>query len=61
MDGEGLSETSARIPCEVAEELGENFAGSGWTSTKQAAKVLGVSRRSVQGYVRRGILEAKKR
>jgi hypothetical protein len=59
MDGEGFSEISAHIPGEGADELGENLAGSGWTSTKQAAKVLGVSRRSVQGYVRRGILEAR--
>ena len=36
----------------------ESFAGSGWITTKQAAKVLGVSRRTVQGYVRRGLLEA---
>ncbi len=59
MDGEGLSETSTHIPGEGAGERGENPAGSGWTSTKQAAKVLGVSRRSVQGYVRRGILKAR--
>lgn len=38
---------------------GEASAYSGWTTTKQAAKVLGVSRRSVQGYVRRGLLEAR--
>ncbi len=38
---------------------GEGSPGSGWTTTKQAAKVLGVSRRSVQGYVRRGLLEAR--
>jgi excisionase family DNA binding protein len=38
---------------------GEHLAeGSGWTTTKQAAKALGVSRRTVQGYVRRGLLEA---
>jgi excisionase family DNA binding protein len=38
---------------------GEQLAeGSGWTTTKQAAKALGVSRRTVQGYVRRGLLEA---
>jgi excisionase family DNA binding protein len=36
----------------------DSFASSGWTTTKQAAKVLGVSRRTVQGYVRRGLLEA---
>jgi acetyl/propionyl-CoA carboxylase alpha subunit len=52
MDGEVHSEASANVP-------GEDFAESGWTTTKQAAKVLGVSRRSVQGYVRRGLLEAK--
>lgn len=44
---------------EIADESGENFGeGSGWTTTKQAAKVLGVSRRMVQEYVRRGELEA---
>lgn len=32
--------------------------GSGWTTTKTAAKALGVSRRMVQEYVRRGDLEA---
>jgi hypothetical protein len=52
MDGEVHSEASANVP-------GEDVAKSGWTTTKQAAKVLGVSRRSVQGYVRRGLLEAK--
>jgi Helix-turn-helix domain len=52
MDGEVHSEATANVP-------GEKFAGSGWTTTKQAAKVLGVSRRSVQGYVRRGLLDAK--
>jgi hypothetical protein len=55
MDGEARSETSAQIIGEASEVR----AASGWTTTKQAAKVLGVSRRSVQGYVRRGILEAR--
>ena len=44
---------------EAAGARDEDLAGSGWTTTKQAAKVLGVSRRSVQGYVRRGLLEAR--
>jgi hypothetical protein len=45
---------------EVVDENGEGFVeGSGWVTTKVAAKALGVSRRSVQGYVSRGILEAK--
>ncbi len=44
---------------EGSASLGEGSAGSGWTTTKQAAKVLGVSRRSVQEYVHRGILEAR--
>src|SRR5215207_10177316 len=53
------SETSTQHPGEVVGERGEDLAESGWTTTKQAAKVLGVSRRSVQGYVRQGILEAR--
>ncbi len=40
---------------EVSEEPRE---GSGWTTTKAAAKALGVSRRTVQEYVRKGELEA---
>ena len=59
MDGEGHSETSARLPGEGDDEPARASPGSGWTTTKQAAKVLGVSRRSVQGYVRRGLLEAE--
>ena len=59
MDGEAYSEASTQHPDERMGERGEGRAGSGWTTTKQAAKVLGVSRRSVQGYVRRGILEAQ--
>ena len=58
MNGEDHSETSAQPPDEGPDKRGETLAGSGWTTTKQAAKVLGVSRRSVQGYVRRGLLEA---
>jgi hypothetical protein len=52
---EAHSEASANPPGEVRKKT----SGSGWTTTKQAAKVLGVSRRSVQGYVRRGLLEAQ--
>ena len=59
MDGETHSETSTQHPGEAVGERGEDLGGSGWTTTKQAAKVLGVSRRSVQGYVRQGILEAR--
>jgi excisionase family DNA binding protein len=48
---------------EVAGEHGEDHAGlaesSGQVTTKQAAKSLGVSRRTVQSYVRRGELEAE--
>jgi hypothetical protein len=55
VDGEEHSETSAN----PAGDVREVASGSGWTTTKQAAKVLGVSRRSVQGYVRRGLLEAQ--
>ena len=59
MDGEARGENLTQPPDEAVGERGEGLAGSGWTTTKQAAKVLGVSRRSVQGYVRRGILEAR--
>ena len=59
MDGEATGEMPAQHPGEGVGESGEALAGSGWTTTKQAAKVLGVSRRSVQGYVRRGILTAR--
>src|SRR5918998_4927266 len=59
MDGEARDETSAHTPGEAPGAPDEDLVGSGWTTTKQAAKVLGVSRRSVQGYVRRNILEAR--
>jgi hypothetical protein len=55
VDGETHSEGSANTSGELRNET----SGSGWTTTKQAAKLLGVSRRSVQGYVRRGLLEAQ--
>jgi hypothetical protein len=44
---------------ETDEDVRSSAGGSGWTTTKQAAKVLSVSRRSVQGYVRRGLLDAR--
>lgn len=44
---------------ESGSDYHDHAASSGWTTTKQAAKVLGVSRRSVQSYVHRGLLEAK--
>jgi hypothetical protein len=59
MDGEARGETPAQDPGEVTDAPDEGLAESGWTTTKQAAKVLGVSRRSVQGYVRREILKAR--
>jgi hypothetical protein len=59
MDGETRSEIPTQPPDEGAGARDEALASSGWTTTKQAAKVLGVSRRSVQGYVRRGLLEAR--
>lgn len=54
MSGEPPGEGSTQY----GEAIRDAQTGSGWTTTKQAAKVLGVSRRSVQGYVRRGLLEA---
>jgi hypothetical protein len=59
VDGEEHGASSAQSPGEPVRDLPEDLSGSGWTTTKQAAKVLGVSRRSVQGYVGRGILEAR--
>nr|MDQ3318499.1 helix-turn-helix domain-containing protein [Actinomycetota bacterium] len=59
MDGEARGEIPTQSPGEAPSKSGKDLAGSGWTTTKQAAKVLGVSRRSVQGYVRRGLLEAQ--
>jgi hypothetical protein len=59
MEGEARGEIPTQPSGEAPGESGEGLAGSGWTTTKQAAKVLGVSRRSVQGYVRRGLLEAR--
>jgi excisionase family DNA binding protein len=60
------AQSPANDPAEsIGEPVGEhgeehvNVAeSSGYTTTKQAAKALGVSRRTVQSYVRRGELEA---
>lgn len=59
MDGEEHGAFPTRSPGEPSRDFGGDLGGSGWTTTKQAAKALGVSRRSVQGYVSRGILEAR--
>jgi hypothetical protein len=59
VDDEEHSASSAQPLGEASRDSPEHLSGSGWTTTKQAAKVLGVSRRSVQGYVGRGILEAR--
>jgi hypothetical protein len=59
VDGEEHGASSTQSPGEPPRDFREDLGGSGWTTTKQAAKVLGVSRRSVQGYVGRGILEAR--
>ncbi len=65
-DDPGSGNSPANEPAEPAgENTGEDTGeradvaeSSGYTTTKQAAKVLGVSRRTVQSYVRRGELEA---
>ena len=45
---------------QISGETGIGFAGrSGWITTKAAAKALGVSRRTVQNYVHRGLLTAR--
>jgi hypothetical protein len=54
--------TSARLNSEMSDatrrSAGETGEDSGWVTTKVAAKALGVSRRMVQEYVRRGELQA---
>ncbi|MDP9481420.1 MAG: helix-turn-helix domain-containing protein [Actinomycetota bacterium] len=47
--GRGTSQKVARTPS----------AGSGWTTTKIAGKALGVSPRTVQSYIRRGLLDGR--
>ena len=59
MDGEEHGASSAQPSGEPTRDFREDLGASGWTTTKQAAKRLGVSRRSVQGYVGRGLLEAR--
>lgn len=53
-----LAETVGEGSGEDDEERSDIAESSGYTTTKQAAKALGVSRRTVQSYVRRGELEA---
>lgn len=48
-NGRGTPQKSVRTPS----------AGSGWTTTKVAGKALGVSPRTVQSYIRRGLLDGK--
>ena len=59
MDGEEHGASAAHSSGEPARDFREDLGASGWATTKQAAKALGVSRRSVQGYVGRGLLEAR--
>lgn len=56
---EPADEPSGEPLGESDENLRRDVGESGWTTTKQAAKVLGVTRRSVQGYVHRGLLAAR--
>ncbi len=53
-----LAEPTGEGAGEHREEHIDVAESSGYTTTKQAAKALGVSRRTVQSYVRRGELEA---
>jgi excisionase family DNA binding protein len=56
--GEYVGERTDERDEERDEECADESSSSGYTTTKQAAKALGVSRRTVQSYVRRGELEA---
>src|SRR4051812_42500521 len=49
---------NSEISDTTGESTGETGEDSGWVTTKVAAKALGVSRRMVQEYVRRGELQA---
>jgi len=58
------SETSARLfatllPVEETENNRNRSGDSGWTTTTAAAKVLGISPRTVRLYIERGDLEGK--
>src|SRR5918995_993814 len=53
-----IGENRGEAPTNLREEADGRSGDSGWVSTKQAAKALGISRRMVQEYVRRGRLEA---
>ena len=55
---EHIGENRGEDSRELREEAYGRSGDSGWVSTKQAAKALGISRRMVQEYVRRGRLEA---
>jgi chromosome segregation ATPase len=59
VDGEVYRASSTHPAGKPARDFREHLGGSGDVTTKQAAKALGVSRRSVQAYVRRGLLEAR--
>ncbi len=53
-----IGEDRGEVPENLRQQTEGRGEDSGWVSTKQAAKALGVSRRMVQEYVRRGRLEA---
>jgi hypothetical protein len=59
VDREEHGAASPPSPGEPRGGFAEDLGRAGSTTTKQAAKVLGVSRRSVQSYVARGMLEAR--
>jgi DNA-binding transcriptional MerR regulator len=46
-------------PRNTRNDNAEGSAGSGWTNTAVAGKALGVSPRTVQSYIKKGLLEGK--
>ena len=52
MDEEGTRRNSQNLDAEAS-------AGGGWTNTTTAGKALGVSPRTVQTYIRKGLLQGK--
>lgn len=55
--GEGRSEADGENTRRNSRKV--NAEDSGWVTTKQAAKALGVTPRTVQSYIKRGILNGR--
>jgi excisionase family DNA binding protein len=59
-EGEAEADASAAQWTPPTDEDGQSTSGSGWTTTDQAARSLGVSPRTVRRFIDRGELEGRK-